>query len=93
MTLPRPYICGGLSDRGQRTLTEAWTNHHRFLLDVAYRLLGSDQVTREAYIGVSVPALRVTDHLISRVYVVSDRRKLVHVKAALERHQDPGAIQ
>jgi len=34
---------------------------------------------------VSVLALSVTDHLISRVYVVSDQRKLAHVKRALER--------
>jgi RNA polymerase sigma-70 factor (ECF subfamily) len=33
---------------------------------------------------VSVLALSVTDHLISRVYVVSDARKLAHVKRALE---------
>jgi len=26
----------------------------------------------------------VTDHLISRVYVVSDQRKLAHVKKVLE---------
>jgi RNA polymerase sigma-70 factor, ECF subfamily len=35
---------------------------------------------------VSVLALSVTDHLISRVYVVSDRRKLAHVRRALEQH-------
>jgi RNA polymerase sigma-70 factor (ECF subfamily) len=34
----------------------------------------------------SVLALSVSDHLISRVYVVSDQRKLAHVKRALE-HQ------
>jgi RNA polymerase sigma-70 factor (ECF subfamily) len=33
---------------------------------------------------VSVLALSVTDHLISRVYVVSDARKLAHVKRVLE---------
>ncbi len=33
---------------------------------------------------VSVLALSVTDHLISRVYVVSDERKLAHVKRVLE---------
>jgi RNA polymerase sigma-70 factor, ECF subfamily len=33
---------------------------------------------------VSVLALSVADHLISRVYVVSDPRKLAHVKRALE---------
>jgi len=33
---------------------------------------------------VSVLALSVTDRLISRVYVVSDPRKLVHVKRVLE---------
>jgi len=33
---------------------------------------------------VLVLALSVTDHLISRVYVVSDQRKLAHVKRALE---------
>ena len=33
---------------------------------------------------VSVLVLSVTDHLISRVYVVSDQRKLTHVKRALE---------
>jgi RNA polymerase sigma-70 factor (ECF subfamily) len=33
---------------------------------------------------VSVLALSVTDHLISRVYVVSDQRKLVHVKRVHE---------
>jgi len=33
---------------------------------------------------VSVLALSVTDHLISRVYVVSDQRKLAHVKRVLE---------
>ena len=33
---------------------------------------------------VSVLALSVTDHLISRVYVVSDARKLAHVKWVLE---------
>ena len=33
---------------------------------------------------VSVLALSVTDHLISRVYVVSDPRKLAHVKRVLE---------
>src|SRR5437763_4779167 len=33
---------------------------------------------------VSVLALSVTNHLISRVYVVSDQRKLAHVKPALE---------
>jgi RNA polymerase sigma-70 factor (ECF subfamily) len=33
---------------------------------------------------VSVLALSVTDHLISRVYVVSDQRKLAHVKRGLE---------
>src|SRR6266705_2898914 len=33
---------------------------------------------------VSVLALRVTNHLISRVYVVSDQRKLAHVKRVLE---------
>ena len=36
---------------------------------------------------VSVLALSVTDHLISRVYVVSDQRKLAHVKRVLE-HQN-----
>jgi RNA polymerase sigma-70 factor (ECF subfamily) len=33
---------------------------------------------------VSVLALSVTNHLISRVYVVSDQRKLAHVKRVLE---------
>jgi RNA polymerase sigma-70 factor (ECF subfamily) len=33
---------------------------------------------------VSVLALSVMDHLISRVYVVSDQRKLAHVKRVLE---------
>jgi len=33
---------------------------------------------------VSVLALSVTNHLISRVYVVSDERKLAHVKRVLE---------
>jgi hypothetical protein len=33
---------------------------------------------------VSVLALSLTDHLISRVYVVSDQRKLAHVKRVLE---------
>src|SRR5712692_4959110 len=33
---------------------------------------------------VSVLDLSVTDHLISRVYVVSDQRKLAHVKRVLE---------
>jgi RNA polymerase sigma-70 factor (ECF subfamily) len=33
---------------------------------------------------VSVLALSVTDHLISRIYVVSDGRKLAHVKRVLE---------
>jgi hypothetical protein len=33
----------------------------------------------------SVLALSVTDHLISRVYVVSDPRKLAHVKRVLDR--------
>jgi RNA polymerase sigma-70 factor (ECF subfamily) len=33
---------------------------------------------------VSVLALSVTDHLVSRVYVVSDPRKLTHVKRVLE---------
>lgn len=33
---------------------------------------------------VSVLALSVTEHLISRVYVVSDPRKLAHVKRVLE---------
>jgi hypothetical protein len=33
---------------------------------------------------VSVLALSVTDHLISRVYVVSDQRKLAHVQRVLE---------
>jgi RNA polymerase sigma-70 factor (ECF subfamily) len=33
---------------------------------------------------VAVLALSVTDHLISRVYVVSDERKLAHVKRVLE---------
>jgi hypothetical protein len=35
----------------------------------------------------SVMMLSVTDHLISRVYVVSDPRKLVQVKKVLERHR------
>ncbi len=34
---------------------------------------------------VSVLSLSVTNHLVSRVYVVSDQRKLGHVKRALER--------
>ena len=33
--------------------TDAWTNHHRFLLDVAYRLLGSysdaEDLVQEAF--------------------------------------------
>jgi hypothetical protein len=33
---------------------------------------------------VSVLALSVTDRLISRVYVVSDPRKLTHVKRGLD---------
>jgi hypothetical protein len=33
---------------------------------------------------VSVLALSLTDHLISRVYVVSDQHKLAHVKRVLE---------
>ena len=33
---------------------------------------------------VSVLALSITDHLISRIYVVSDGRKLAHVKRVLE---------
>lgn len=33
---------------------------------------------------VSVLALSVTNHLISRIYVVSDQRKLAHVKRVLE---------
>jgi hypothetical protein len=32
----------------------------------------------------SVLAISVTDHLISRIYVVSDQRKLAHVKRVLE---------
>jgi RNA polymerase sigma-70 factor (ECF subfamily) len=36
---------------------------------------------------VSVLALSITDHLISRVYVVSDPRKLVQVKRALEQER------
>jgi RNA polymerase sigma-70 factor, ECF subfamily len=37
---------------------------------------------------VSVLALSLTNHLISRVYVVSDQRKLAHVKRALEQQSD-----
>jgi hypothetical protein len=36
---------------------------------------------------VAVLALSVTDHLISRVYVVSDQRKLIHVKRVLEQER------
>ena len=36
---------------------------------------------------VAVLALSVSDHLISRVYAVSDQRKLAHVKRALGRHE------
>jgi RNA polymerase sigma-70 factor (ECF subfamily) len=36
---------------------------------------------------VSVLVLSVTDHLISRVYVVSDPRKLIHVKRVLEQER------
>jgi RNA polymerase sigma-70 factor (ECF subfamily) len=36
---------------------------------------------------VSVLALSVTEHLISRVYVVSDPRKLAHVKRVLEQQR------
>jgi hypothetical protein len=36
---------------------------------------------------VAVLALSVMDHLISRVYVVSDQRKLIHVKRVLEQER------
>jgi len=45
----------------------------------------NDQWTKN--VSVSALALSLTDHLISGVYVVSDQRKLAHVKRALEQQQ------
>jgi len=48
-------------ERNER-FTDAWTNHHRFLLDVAYRLLGSysdaEDIVQEAFSRLLRTSLR-----------------------------------
>src|SRR5260370_20551011 len=34
------YVANSVIENNER-FSDAWTNHHRFLMDVAYRLLGS----------------------------------------------------
>src|SRR5260370_21001662 len=46
------YVAVSVIESNER-FTDAWTNHHRFLLDVAYRLLGSysdaEDLVQEAF--------------------------------------------
>src|SRR5260370_29797856 len=46
------YVASSVMESNER-FTDAWTNHHRFLLDVAYRLLGSysdaEDLVQEAF--------------------------------------------
>src|SRR5213083_119638 len=71
--------------------TDAWTNHHRFLLDVAYRLLGSfsdaEDVVQEAFSRLLRTDLDPIEDVRAWLVVVVSRLCLDQLRSARVRRE------
>jgi RNA polymerase sigma-70 factor, ECF subfamily len=71
--------------------TEAWTNHHGFLLDVAYRLLGSyseaEDTVQEAFTKLLRTDLDPIEDVRAWLVVVVSRQCLDQLRSARVRHE------
>ncbi len=71
--------------------TDAWTNHHRFLLDVAYRLLGSysdaEDIVQEAFTRLLRADLDPIEDLRAWLVVVVSRLCLDQLRSARLRRE------
>ena len=80
-----------MTDHDQQLIDDAWSEHHRLLLDVAYRMLGSvsdaEDVVQEAFtrlMGVDVDAI---DDLRAWLVVVVSRVCVDHLRSARVRRE------
>jgi RNA polymerase sigma-70 factor, ECF subfamily len=71
--------------------TDAWTRHHRFLLDIAYRLLGSysdaEDMVQEAFSRLLRTDLDSLDDVRAWLVVVTSRLCLDQLRSARVRHE------
>ena len=71
--------------------SEAWTNHHGFLLDVAYRLLGSysdaEDIVQEAFTRLLRSDLDPIEDVRAWLVVVTSRLCLDQLRSARLRHE------
>src|SRR5437762_9760672 len=72
-------------------VTQAWSDHHGFLLDVAYRLLGSysdaEDVVQEAFTRLLRSDLDTSEHERAWLLVVVSRLSLDQLRSARVRHE------
>src|SRR5207302_10274568 len=71
--------------------TEAWSNHHGFLLDIAYRLLGSyseaEDLVQEAFTRLLRTDLDPIEDVRAWLVVVVSRLCLDQLRSARVRHE------
>ena len=76
-------------------LGRAWRDHHRFLLDVAFRVLGSiseaEEVVQEAYARLVKADLDQIDDVKGWMVVVVSRLSFDQLRSARWRRQSPTA--
>src|SRR5438067_7702281 len=92
--LERIDMTGGPAERHpglEARFAEAWRDHRRFLLDLAYRMLGSitdaEDVVQEAFARLTPEALDGIDDVRGWLVVVVSRLCLDQLRSARVRHE------
>jgi RNA polymerase sigma-70 factor, ECF subfamily len=84
-------------DRSTPTLDEAWREHRPYLLDLAFRMLGSiadaEDITQEAFMRLMRAGVGEIDDLRGWLIVVVSRLCLDQLRSARSRHEDRSAIE
>src|SRR5579859_6990021 len=85
------YLCMGEMIEGDASFAGAWSEHHGFLLDVAYRLLGSysdaEDVVQEAFSRLLRTDLDPIEDVRAWLVVVVSRLCLDQLRSARVRHE------
>jgi RNA polymerase sigma-70 factor (ECF subfamily) len=80
-----------MNDRNQELLDAAWHANHRFVVDVAYRMLGSlsdaEDVAQEAFARLLRVDISVIDDVRAWLAVVTTRLCVDHMKSARVRRE------